>query len=109
MGNIRRISLFGSAGSGKSTMAARLYADLKMQGQDIELIQEYIKPRAYEKRFPTSFDQVHIFWPATPSRRSVVAPRQVARHRFPGADERRLCLSLWMSLVGFFGRDWDAV
>jgi hypothetical protein len=47
--------------SGKTTMAARLFADLKMLGWDVEHIQEYIKARAYEKRFPTSFDQVYVF------------------------------------------------
>jgi nicotinamide riboside kinase len=61
MDKIRRISLFGGAGSGKTTMAARLFADLKMLGWDVEHIQEYIKARAYEKRFPTSFDQVYVF------------------------------------------------
>jgi thymidylate kinase len=56
-----RINLWGAPGSGKSTQASRLFADLKAKGYNIELIGEYIKKWAYQKRIPQSFDQVYIF------------------------------------------------
>jgi len=56
-----RINLWGGAGCGKSTTAARLFADLKAKNYSIELCAEYIKSWAYQKRVPKSFDQVYIF------------------------------------------------
>jgi nicotinamide riboside kinase len=59
--SVRRINLFGSAGCGKTTMAARLFAELKMRNFSVEHVQEFIKLDAYEGRFPVSHDQVHVF------------------------------------------------
>lgn len=58
---IRRICLCGTAGSGKSTLAAKLFAKLKEEHYSVELVTEYIKPAAYQKRFPQSYDQFYIF------------------------------------------------
>jgi GTPase SAR1 family protein len=60
-----RICLYGAAGCGKSTTAARLFVDLRLREFEprpiIELVTEVIKPWAYMKREVRSFDQVHIF------------------------------------------------
>lgn len=56
-----RINLFGGPGCGKSTLASKLFADLKAKQHSIELVHEYIKKWAYAKRVPKSFDQVYIF------------------------------------------------
>lgn len=58
---IRRINLFAGAAAGKSTCAAKLFADLKVKHINVELVQEYIKTWAYERKMPTGFDQVYIF------------------------------------------------
>ena len=57
----RRIGLYAGPGSGKSTMAAWIYASLKAQGMDIELVREHVKNWVYEERPPRSFDQVFLF------------------------------------------------
>lgn len=56
-----RICFYGGPGCGKSTMASRIFADLKIRNYSIELVHEYIKKWAYMKRVPKSFDQVYIF------------------------------------------------
>ncbi len=56
-----RICLFGGAGTGKSTLAAKIFAKMKSNEYSCELVQEFIKPWAYQKRFPKSFDQLFIF------------------------------------------------
>lgn len=56
-----RINLWGAPGSGKSSTAARLFSDLKIAGYSIEIVNEYIKKWAYQKKVPKSFDQVYIF------------------------------------------------
>lgn len=58
---IRRINLFGGPGSGKSTTAARLFADLKKDMKRVELVREYVKNWAYENRKITGFDQLYLF------------------------------------------------
>lgn len=57
----RRICLYGGPGCGKSSVAAGLFYQLKIKGYNIELVNEYIKDWAYEKRIPKSFQQVYIF------------------------------------------------
>lgn len=58
---MRRISIFGGPGIGKSTIAPKVFAELKILGFSVGLIHEYIKKWAYLKRQPTSYDQVYIF------------------------------------------------
>lgn len=60
-GEIMRICLYGAPTSGKSTVAAWLFSQLKQKGFNIELVSEYIKAWAWEKRKPMSFDQAYIF------------------------------------------------
>ena len=57
----RRISLFGGPGCGKSTLASWLYGQLKMEGQDIELIREWVKEWAYMDIKIHGYDQLFIF------------------------------------------------
>lgn len=55
-----RINIFGGPCSGKSTVAAQIFCHLKTGGHQIELVQEYVKDWAYEKREPKGFDQLYF-------------------------------------------------
>jgi len=55
------INFFSGSGTGKSTIAAALYAELKIRSAHVELAREYIKKWAWEKRTPGKFDQIYIF------------------------------------------------
>jgi len=54
------INLFGQPGAGKSTLAAMIFAQMKLMGANIELITEYAKDLVWEKRFETLNNQVYI-------------------------------------------------
>jgi hypothetical protein len=57
-----RINFFGGPGSGKSTTAAYLFSEFKYNTTiSIELVREYVKNWAYEKRPVNKFDQIYIF------------------------------------------------
>lgn len=58
---IKRINIFGGAGVGKSTITAKLFAELKSKHYRIEHVTEYIKNWVYESRIPKSWDQLYIF------------------------------------------------
>ena len=58
---IRRINFLAGPGAGKSTVAARLFGELKAKGYDVEQVSEYIKKWAYEGKKPQSFDQLYAF------------------------------------------------
>lgn len=55
------VSLYGGPGTGKSTSAAHLFAELKMAGVNAELVQEYVKQWAWEDRKPVTLDQFYFF------------------------------------------------
>lgn len=55
------INFYGGPGCGKSTIAAKVYAELKAKQYRIELAQESIKYWAYQGRKCKSYDQVLIF------------------------------------------------
>lgn len=55
------INLFGSSGVGKSTLAAGLFAELKLRGKSSELVSEYVKSWAWEGRKPQKHDQIYFF------------------------------------------------
>jgi hypothetical protein len=61
MTKIRRINFLAGPGAGKSTVAARLFGELKAKGYDVEQVSEYIKKWAYEGKKPHSFDQLYAF------------------------------------------------
>ena len=47
------INLIGSPGTGKSTIAAELFARMKWLGFDVELVSEYAKELVWEQRHET--------------------------------------------------------
>lgn len=61
MSLIRRISLWGGPGLGKSTTAALIYCELKKINVEVELVQEYVKELVYEGKKITPYDQLKIF------------------------------------------------
>jgi nicotinamide riboside kinase len=72
MSPVRRINLMAGPGAGKSTLAARIFSDLKTKQYDIEHVSEYVKNWAYEDRKPQSFDQLYIFSKQLKSEESVL-------------------------------------
>lgn len=57
-----RINFYGGPGVGKSTLAARVYADLARAGVvSVEIVREFVKPWAYEGQKLDVFDQVYTF------------------------------------------------
>lgn len=55
------ISLIGGSGLGKSTTAAGLYYEMKLQGLHVELVREYVKQWAWEGKKVGPHDQVYLF------------------------------------------------
>lgn len=55
------INIMGSPCSGKSTVAANLFAELKKLGTDAELITEYAKDCVWENSIDTLEDQIYVF------------------------------------------------
>lgn len=54
------IDCYGGPGTGKSTSAAFLYYLLKKRGYNAELVREYVKDWAWEKRAIGDFDQFYF-------------------------------------------------
>lgn len=54
------IDCYGGPGTGKSTSAAFLYYLLKKRGYNAELVREYVKDWAWEKRNIGDFDQFYF-------------------------------------------------
>jgi len=59
--SVRRINIMGGPGTGKSTLTAWIFAELKMRGCNIEHVFEHVKAWAFIGRQPQSFDQIYIF------------------------------------------------
>lgn len=55
------INLLGGSGLGKSTCAAALFSEMKMQGYHVELVTEFVKNWAWQGRVPSGYDQVYLF------------------------------------------------
>jgi nicotinamide riboside kinase len=55
------INLIGAPGSGKSTLRARIFADMKIAGYNVEEITEYAKDAVWEERQNLFSDQLYIF------------------------------------------------
>lgn len=55
------INLFGGPGTGKSTTASRLYADMKLDDINCELAREYAKDKVWENNLSTLDDQLYVF------------------------------------------------
>lgn len=54
------INLYGGSGVGKSTVAALLFARMKMQGLHVELVREYVKLWAWGGRKVRQEDQIYL-------------------------------------------------
>jgi hypothetical protein len=55
------VNLYGGPGSGKSTTAAALFAEMKNQGINCELVTEYAKELVWEQSNCKLDDQLYIF------------------------------------------------
>ena len=55
------INLFGQPGAGKSTLAAYVFAKLKMMGINCELVTEFAKDKVWEKNNEALSNQIYIF------------------------------------------------
>ena len=55
------INLFAGPGVGKSTTAARIFAELKLMGVNCEMALEFAKDKVWEESFRTMDDQIYIF------------------------------------------------
>ncbi len=54
------INLFGGSGVGKSTVAALLFANMKMRGLHVELVREYVKLWAWSGKQVRPSDQIYL-------------------------------------------------
>ena len=55
------VSLYGGPGAGKSTLAAYVFAKLKMLGVNCELVTEFAKDKVWEKNNEALSNQIYIF------------------------------------------------
>jgi hypothetical protein len=55
------INLFAGPGVGKSTTAAKVFAELKMRNVNCEMALEFAKDKVWEESFKTMDDQIYIF------------------------------------------------
>lgn len=53
--------MLGGSGIGKSTTAAGLYHEMKLQGLNVELVREYVKNWAWDGKKVGQYDQIYIF------------------------------------------------
>lgn len=56
-----KINLWGGPGCGKTAVASGIFNYLITKNYNIELVSEYIKTWAYEKKQTKSYDQLYIF------------------------------------------------
>ncbi len=61
MGQTLIVNLFGGPGTGKSTMAAGVFSELKWRGVNCELATEYAKEKVWEGSYGVFENQVYIF------------------------------------------------
>ena len=54
------INLYGGSGVGKSTVAALLFAIMKMEGHHVELVREYVKLWAWSGKQVRPTDQIYL-------------------------------------------------
>jgi len=55
------VNFFGGPGSGKSTLSAALFAELKTRGINAELVTEYAKDKVWEESLAVLDDEIYIF------------------------------------------------
>lgn len=54
------INLFGASGAGKSTTAAKVFANLKDLGYNVELVREYVKEHVWQGGNPVALGQFFV-------------------------------------------------
>ena len=55
------VNLIGAPGTGKTTIAADLFAKMKFIGIDVELVSEYAKELVWEERHETFKNELYLF------------------------------------------------
>jgi hypothetical protein len=55
------VNMLAGPGAGKSTVAAGLFAELKLRNINAELVTEYAKDRVWEEAFRTLDNQIYMF------------------------------------------------
>lgn len=55
------VNLLAGPGAGKSTMAARIFSELKMKGVNCELVVEYAKELTYQESWKVLQNQIYVF------------------------------------------------
>jgi len=55
------INFIGEPGSGKSTLGAQIFTELKIRGYNVEFVNEFVKTWTYTNRKVDKFGQYHIF------------------------------------------------
>lgn len=58
--NTKIVNLYGGPGTGKSTLAALVFARLKMDGKSVELVTEFAKDLVWEGRSFTLENQLYV-------------------------------------------------
>lgn len=58
---MRVINIFGGPGTGKSVTAAKLFAELKIQSKNAELVTEFAKELTYDESYRVMENQIWIF------------------------------------------------
>ena len=61
MKNTIYVNLFGGPGTGKSTLCASIFSELKQKGVDCEMALEYVKDLVWEESFEKIKNQIYIF------------------------------------------------
>jgi len=54
------INFYGGPGTGKSTMAAAVFAELKSEGIEVELVTEYAKKKVWEEAYKVFECQLYV-------------------------------------------------
>lgn len=61
MKNTKVINLLSGPGCGKSVLMARLFAELKILGYDVEMAPEFAKEKVWEGSLEVLSDQIYVF------------------------------------------------